>query len=102
MEKSEEQIRAEKDNIAFLSNCGMWPTWPACPVKNHRLSQESMPICGLVFDNNPLSVGGRVKCTPTVFILNMFRGWTKEEYDNCKKFKYDTIEEMVAAGWQVD
>lgn len=99
----------ERDDFAYLTNAGMWPRWPLCPLKNHNeeIKKEvnettGMPAHGIVFDQVPLTDPGKGKATPRVYILNMFMGWTPEEFDNCKKFEYASIEEMLAAGWMVD
>lgn len=100
-------IENREKSIAYLSNAGMWPRWPICPVKSHNktLADEcntTTPVCGLVMDNTPLEVHGPAKATPKVYILNMFAGWTPEQFDACKKFEYASLEEMMAAGWEVD
>ena len=76
------------DDVAFLKDPDNWPNWPVCPVKCY-IDEEL--ICGLLFAG-----------TITVYKLNMFSGWTKEEFEKAKKWKYETIEDMINDGWRVD
>jgi hypothetical protein len=54
-----------------------------------------------VFDLTPLG-DDKPKATPTVVMLNMFAGWTPEQFDAAKRFKYNSIEELIEDGWWVD
>lgn len=104
----EERIMRERDDLAYLKNCGMWPRWPYCPVKNQtnetirKERKDSFPVCGVVFDENPLGKGGPIWATPTVYLLNIFAGWTAEQFKECKKYEYESLEAMVADGWVID
>lgn len=80
------------DDVAFLKDVNRWPNWPICPVKRYE-NVHSFPLCGVTFATDT---------KPMVKILNMFGGWSQEEFDKAKTFNYNSIEEMVADGWVVD
>lgn len=109
MARTEEQrIKDERDDLSFLNRPGMWPNWPMCPVKSHAEKHKDSPTdfiaTGIVFDTAP--IGDQKypngKAQPEVVMLNMFGGWTPEQFKAAKRFKYDSIEELVADGWEVD
>lgn len=106
MARTEEQrIKDERDDVAFLNRPGMWPSWPMCPVKSHVEKHKDSPTdfiaAGLVFDFTDLTERNP-KPTPEVVMLNMFGGWTSEQFKAAKRWKYNSIEELVADGWEVD
>ena len=82
---------------------GGWPCWPYCPVKKYA-QKGQMPICGLVMDTRPLTASGsQEEVEPIVYVgLNLFKSWTKEEFEKCEKLKFDSMDHLVADGWMVD
>lgn len=85
--------REGRDDVSFLNRPEMWPCWPVAPVKSHNPKHggDNAPACGLVLAGHS-----------RVVMLNMFQGWTPEQYKEAKKWEYDTIEALVADGWMVD
>lgn len=82
-------------DLDFLNRVACWPKWPVCPVKK-KTEGNSWPIHGLIF------AGEGDKPIPVVVMLNLWHPWTKEEYEAAEKHKYDSIEALLADGWEVD
>lgn len=97
------QMKEPEASKMYLLKCGNWPRWPFCPVKRYN-KKEYLPECGIVTDIAPLSDKQHPngKCEPVVRILNLFIGWTGEEYNSAKKYEYESLDAMLADGWVVD
>lgn len=70
------------DDVEFLKNPDKWPHL-VCPVKRGKES-------GIVVNE------------PVVRELNIWKGWTPEEFDAAKTWEYPSFEALVADGWIVD
>lgn len=74
----------------FLSEPSEWPMEVACPVKKYQKGSDS--ICGIVLPNVSI-----------VFQVNIFDPeLTSEKLLTATQHRYNTMEELVADGWQVD
>lgn len=93
----------ECNHVQFLSNARQWPRWPVCPVKNKRdaikreagVQDSSFPALGVVLAPSD------VRPPFVVYLLNMGEVSAKA-VSTCKRFEYESFDEMVAAGWEVD
>lgn len=79
------------DDVEMINTEELWPHWPVLPVKKRTNGPDS-PECGVIASGN----------LTTVRMLNIFMGWTKEQFDNAKTYEYASVEELVADGWVVD
>lgn len=88
------KVYTNQDHIEMINDEDRWPCWPALPVKNNQIEEvgDIHPICGLIFSGN----------LTTVVKLNLFMGFTEELYNKAKKWKYNSVEELIADGWVVD
>lgn len=89
----------EVEDVVFLKRCGYWPHWPYCPVQRHKDDRHE---CGIVRDCEPIggSINGR--CEPIVRILNLWAGWSSQEYAAATTYAYESVEELCVDGWTVD
>jgi hypothetical protein len=73
-----------------------WPRHPFLPVKNYEgVKPGDMPICAVMVAGFP----------STVFDFNIFGppGNTIQEITaNAKRTDYDSLDDLLAAGWIVD
>lgn len=75
----------ERD-IHFLLHPEEWPSWPMCPVKRRDASQRESQV-GVVWADGQA----------VVILTNMF------SFDaDAPKLTYESMQELVAAGWRVD
>ena len=71
-------------SLEFMNDSMKWPAWPQLPVVNRETD-----ACGFILD-------GKIK----VYISNI---WDVETSIADMKFQnYDSWEEVVEAGWEVD
>jgi hypothetical protein len=80
----------EERSLKHLQDPNQWCHFGVCPVKN-REKGDGFPLCGLV-----------PKGKSIVKILNLFAGWTPDEWDAAETYEYDSLESLVADGWEVD
>jgi hypothetical protein len=81
-------IDTKKRDVQYLESPIEWQHYPMCPVKR---TVEGGLECGIVLITGP-----------TVYKANIY---TVESYDDlmeCEKEEFASVEELVAAGWQVD
>lgn len=81
------------DDVTFLKNCDNWPNWPICTIKRGDVSKGELE-CVLVFAHE----GSKI----VVAKLNIFRGWTEDDFEAAEKWEYDTVEDIIQDGWIVD
>lgn len=77
--------------VAYLKNGNQWPRWPVCPVKKY--DTQNKLVIGIVAD---------LPDNVCVRELNIFEGWTPEEYESAVKHSYNSYEALVADGWEID
>jgi hypothetical protein len=77
----------------------LWEHWPFLPVVRHRVDGEM--DYGVLYDC--WTVSRRSGYSATVFLTNLFLlPSTEEKLLALPKETFDTVEELVAAGWRVD
>lgn len=77
----------------MLRNPEAWPGWPLLPIKKYV---EQDMKCGLVF---------YADAKPTVYLGNLFAletGPVGPQLIKLERVTYDTWEQAVADGWEVD
>lgn len=73
----------------LIADPDSWPNWPLLPVKNKQLRDTTgFPRIGVLLAGN----------TGLVVEGNMFEGIEKD----APSWKYDSVDAMLAAGWEVD
>jgi hypothetical protein len=91
---------ATERDLFFLSTPALWTTWPMLPVV--RRHADGSYDCGLMYDCR----GGGTRLAglaASVFLANLFLlPRTLDEFLKLPRETYDTLEEVVAAGWRVD
>ncbi len=96
MEKS---MVATRDHKAKILDPDSWTRWPILPMKRKIKGLE----CGVMFHSeaHEYAIAGKGKFI--VYIANLFmlpkdaEGWAQ-----LVKHEYDTIEALLADGWEVD
>jgi hypothetical protein len=81
-------IDTKKRDVQYLSDSTQWQRWPMCPVKRTR---DGECECGIVLMD-----------APTVYKVNMFMIGSIDDFDDCEKEEFASMEDLVDAGWQVD
>ena len=88
----------EQRSLLFLSCPRLWPTWPFLPVVRRS---RGITELGVLVDLQ--SVTGRLGFRSTVFRSNLFLvPRTEAELLRLPREVYDTPEELIAAGWEID
>jgi len=83
-----------------------WPHYPLLPIRNRLKSFDNNPyqdlavMCSFDVDNQPRRWVGRPKPKAIFTLLALVK--TAEDLSNCPKMVYETIEDMIADGWEVD
>jgi len=90
--KEIQRIAKERDSRAFIENPDIWGCWPVCPVKRYRNKPDD-PELGVI-----LAVEGMEN---VVLLTNMFLLTKNVAYDG-PQIKYDSLDDLLAAGWEVD
>ena len=81
----------------FVGTPGLWPAWPFLPVVRRRKGFEEL---GVVFDSRSAGLTG---LGSTVFICNLFDlPPDLSAFLALPKETFDSAEELVEAGWEVD
>ena len=83
-------VQTERESIDFLKRPHVWPCWPVCPVKRY-VEQGKFPDTGVI-----LADGTWIVYRICLFLL------TKGELESCEKHEYESVEALVADGWEVD
>lgn len=89
---SDEEVAEE---VRLIGAQQGWPMWPLLPVKNLRRGEPDYPKedeVGVVLAND----------LTTVWIKNLFdfeEGTIGAQLEGVKKVEFDTVEDMVRAGW---
>jgi len=90
MSRSDQEILDDRDSVEMMRRPNIWPQWPILPLNKGRLPalQEGLYLDAEGYEN-------------TVVLCNLFLfdGGKMESYE---KVKYDSIEAVVADGWEVD
>lgn len=85
-------------SILFLTTPSLWPHWPFLPLVRRSVGE---PDLGILYDFRHSS--GRTGFSSTVFITNLFLIPASEKaLLELPREVFDTAEEVVAAGWNVD
>ena len=84
------QKERQSKSISFLKRPHVWPCWPVCPVKRH-VGQGMLPDIGIVVADG----------TWIVYRISLFTA-TAADLESCEKHEYETVEALVADGWEVD
>lgn len=94
------QQRLRDRNLLFLTTPMLWPTWPFLPLVR-RLPGQDEPECGVLYDARGAS--GTYGYSASVFRANVFLLPRNEaQILALPHYTYDTVEEILAAGWTVD
>lgn len=83
--------------MLFLSSPALWPAWPFLPVVRRTKGHDEL---GVVFDSRSAGLTGY---SSKVYLTNMFllpARW--EEFLALPHETFDSADELVLAGWQVD
>lgn len=83
------------DDVEIIRNPQLWPMWPYLPLKRPTIA--GFPECRLaVATAEPMTV-------VRIYKANLFNlPPTKEEFENTFDKEYESPEEVVWDGWQVD
>ena len=81
-------MREEKFELDLetMRNPEDWPRWPLLP-----LVKRKEHVLGVLIDNNEIRT--------TVVVMNI---WNPKNYGDCEQIHYDSFEDIVASGWEVD
>lgn len=87
---TEDEIKQE---VALIEDPANWPAWPILPMKHiNRNERPEGEGFGVILASEPTSV----------FLKNMYSlrsGPVREQLADAKVFMFESIEEMVRAGW---
>jgi hypothetical protein len=87
-------------DLIVMSDPQLWSQWPFLPLIRPSPSGEE-PELGVLYDARHVS--GTYGFSATVFRVNLFLlPPTKKELFASPKCVYDTLDELLAAGWTVD
>ncbi len=82
---------SQEEELEMLKNSKKWPRWPVLPLIRH-IPTDSLGYEGILFDSPKVQF--------TVYHGNIFMDvWHLE---SCPKEVYNSFEEILAAGWEVD
>ena len=88
-----------KRDLLFMGNPKLWPHWPYLPIIRYLPGDDI--DCGVMFDCCGLA--GIYGYSATVFLCNLLTmPANQEEFLQLPKEVFDSVEEMIAAGWVVD
>jgi hypothetical protein len=86
-------LSTQKAMVNFIVDIDGWPRWPILPLK--RKNEKA----SFGMDMGVITVGNLT----TVLLTDMFSlPRSQEEYDSMDKVEYNTINEMILDGWEVD
>ncbi len=86
---SKEKKLGPGDDAEMIDSPHLWPMWPVLPVKNYKLAGPGeFPETGIIESGNP-----------TVVLVGLL-GLTK--WETAPQMKYNSIAELLQAGWIVD
>lgn len=81
-----------------MATPGVWPLWPFLPVVRRGRGEEEL---GVLYD--ALHACGLSGHSATVFLTCLFTlPPARDQFLALPKEVFDTVEEMIAAGWRVD
>lgn len=84
--------------LVFLTHPRLWPAWPYLPVVRRRPGGEEL---GVLFDF--CGTTGRTGYSACVFLTNLFLVPADERrLLLLPREVYDSADEVVAAGWDID
>jgi len=86
-----EKVRFEEKEM--METSANWPNWPFLPIKKSD-PKGGMPDCAVLYDDAGYST--------TVFKINMWDIKTRNDLLRSEKIKYNSIDELLDAGWVVD
>jgi hypothetical protein len=94
----------------WLSNPGQWSCWPYCPmskmIKPSEVPEGTHPSAVLTTSKGTELLGvvcGTNVPVPTVWVCNMLLiPMSPERFVKLPKFEYQSIDAMLADGWDVD
>jgi len=97
-----EKIMQEQNHLEWLRNPDFWAYWPIQPVKRRRADGD-FPDCGIVIASveGQLALQACGVCVPVVHDVLLLGAADALEQPH-KTFKYESIEAMLADGWEVD
>lgn len=83
------------EEAGFIADLSQWPRWPVLPVKYRGTDHDEKPgdhTCGIVLATAP----------HTVILVNLWdlqNGDLRPQIAGKETIEFDSIEEMVRAGW---
>jgi hypothetical protein len=92
-------------DVRFIQNPGHWPKWQSLPMK-HKDGR-----CGFLWDVQPLGkpIDRQHESLRTVIVLNPWDIFTEKDtakrkamWDKAERKTYESVEAMIADGWQAD
>lgn len=81
-----------------MATSSTWPVWPFLPVIRRTNGLDEL---GVLFD--ALHACGQTGFSATVFLTNLFTlPPTRDQFLALPREVFDTVDEVLAAGWRVD
>ena len=86
------------DDLEMLQTPDLWPNWPALPMRRYKPDQTvGFPEVGVVLDMEGLQ---NMVVKINLFYLNALNG--AERIRDAEKYRYESLEALLADGWIVD
>lgn len=74
-----------------------WPMWPKLPMKKYDVVRAGhMPQTGFILATDVME--GKFE----VYVGNVFADYTREEFYSLKTETFETVDDMMLAGWVGD
>ncbi len=81
----------EQDKL-IIRDPNKWPQWPYLPVKKHLRYELK---CGVIIEDGAKDV--------TIYMTNLFNlPKTSAEFKALPQVKYNSVDELLNDGWEVD
>ena len=85
-------------SLLFIAHPGLWPMWPVLPLVRRTRGMQEL---GVMFDFKGTT--GRTGFGATVLLSNLFELPPSErDLLALPREVYDSADEVVAAGWEID
>jgi len=85
------RIEATRHLVGDYDN---WPTWPILPMRNEVEWDRGAKVLGVMTEED--------SDTYNVYHINLFQLKTGMDWDAIPVTKFDTVEDLIDAGWRVD
>jgi hypothetical protein len=84
-----------KEEASFIESEPLWPLWPVLPMKHIRRGDED-------FEGEGCAVMVAGIRPPRVYLKNLYdlkTGPLKDQLEGVKYIEFETVEDLVRAGW---